>query len=467
MLRLLSSRVSCLALLALACASACGGSNNNGGNGGGGGGGSSGGGSSGGGGDPPHALGIVLLGESHAPSGGGSSVPVVSASFMPDSTALPKTCGTQVSGCTFVAAPQCGTTGSACGVGETCTWDSSCKPTCKAECTLQCAAGQECYFPSPNQPACRTAETFDAGAVAFAGTTTPITLFPPYQYASTSGGSPFLAGAPIEVQASGAAGAGFDKFDEKFTATTFLQTNPPIDTIPAATVFGTGPIPLSWTPGSDTIVVTVSGAGGVGTCTATDTAGTYQVPRAVVSAALGKGSSSLSLAVSRERDDWKKSETTHGQMVTAKVQPVGWLELTTTSTESASFQGCSIASETMCPDGCFDTQVDQYHCGSCATVCGANQTCVNGGCSTGTSTNCTTCETSAESGSCSSYYTSCELDSQCMSYAACAQGCGTGNTTCLSTCQSSYPTGYTEYANYTNCICFTACPTQCASLCGQ
>ena len=55
-------------------------------------------------------------------------------------------------------------------------------------------------------------------------------------------------------------------------------------------------------------------------------------------------------------------------MTTATVQPVGWLEMTTMSTESATFQGCGATGETMCPDGCYDTQTDQYHCGSCCTV---------------------------------------------------------------------------------------------------
>src|SRR5580658_5355662 len=55
----------------------------------------------------PHALGAVLLGESHAP--GGSSMPQVSAAFIPDSSALPQACSGQVDGCTVVAAPQCGT----------------------------------------------------------------------------------------------------------------------------------------------------------------------------------------------------------------------------------------------------------------------------------------------------------------------------------------------------------------------
>jgi hypothetical protein len=453
-----------MALALVAHVAGCGGSNPGLGNGGS----SSGGSNDGGAGsDPPHAVGTIVLGESHAPSGGGASTPMVLASFAPDSTALPQTCATQVAGCSFVAAPVCGASGIGCNVGEACTWDAGCHPKCTAQCTLTCGVGQECYFPSPNQPACRNSESFDAGAIAFAGTTTPITLFPPYQYDGQAGGAPFLAGAQLEVQASGATAAGFAKFDEKFTATTFLQTNPPIDKIPAQTVFGPGNVPIGWAPGNDTVVVTVSGVGGIATCTANDSAGSYQIPRAVVSAALGKGGgSALSLAVSRERNEWHKSESTRGQMTTAKVQPVGWLELTTISTEATSFQGCSLSTETMCVDGCFDTQVDPYHCGSCTTVCGSNQTCVGGTCTTGTTASCTTCESNANAGSCYSAYTTCTSDTQCGSYASCAQGCGT-DTTCRSSCQSTYPTGYQDYVGYYDCICYTACSSECSSACVQ
>jgi hypothetical protein len=412
-------------------------------------------------------MGTIMLAESHAPSGG-SSTPLVLASFIPDSTALPQTCATQVGGCTFVSSPKCGGSGSSCGEGEQCTWDSACNPTCTAACTLQCSTGQECYFASPNQPACRQTETFDAGALAFAGTTTPITLFPPYQYQASGTGAPFLAGAQLEVQASGAAGAGFDKFDEKFTATTFLQTNPPIDQISAADVFGTGSVPVSWAPGNDTINIVVSGLGGVATCTATDSSGSYQIPRAAVTAAMGAtGTSALTITVTREHDDWFKNETTHGTLTTATVQPVGWLEVSTASTETASFQGCTTAGETMCPDGCFDLETDEYHCGSCTTVCGSDETCNAGQCSGSTSTDCTTCQDSADTGTCSASLTTCDGDAECSEYASCFTACASGDTTCMSNCQSEYPTGYTDYQSYRDCICITACPTQCASACAD
>ena len=171
--------------------------------------------------------------------------------------------------------------------------------------------------------------------------------------------------------------------------------------------------------------------------------------------------------MTRARDEWHKDRTTHGSMTTATVQHAGWLELTTESSESASFQGCAGAGETMCPDGCFDTQSDQYHCGSCTVVCGANQACIAGQCSGGTTTDCTTCEQSAQTGVCASQTSTCETDSQCNSYATCSQACTAGNTTCLSTCESEHPTGYSDYLSYKDCVCFTACPTQCASACAQ
>jgi hypothetical protein len=417
----------------------------------------------GGGGDTPHALGAIVLGESHAPTGG-TSTPIVTAGFIPDSSALPKACSTQVDGCTFVTTPTCGT---GCGTGEQCAWDDSCNPTCQPACTLACGSGQECYFVSPGTPACRVTQSFDAGALAFAGTTTPITLFPPYSYDVMGMGAPFLAGAQIQVQASGASGAGFDKFDETFTATSFMQTNPPISQISSATIFGEGSVPVAWNPGSDSIIVTVTGAGGTITCDAQDSTGTFAIPRDAMNAAVGKGGgSALTLTVTRERDEWHKNETDHGTLVGATVQPTAWLELTTLSTETATFQGCQISTETMCPDGCYDLNSDPLHCGSCSTVCASGQSCAAGKCTTGTTTDCTSCETQADSSTCTTAYESCEGDSNCTSYATCDSGCS-GDATCISNCQTQYPTGYSEYSNYKSCICEVACTSQCTSECAN
>jgi hypothetical protein len=427
-----------------------------------------GGGGGSGGSDGAHALGTVVIAESHAPSGG-TSTPLVEASFVPDASAVAvQTCSTQIGGCDFVSTPQCGGSGSSCGEGEACTWDSACSPTCAATCTLGCATGQECYFVSPGLPACRPMQTFDAGVLAVAGTTTPITLFPPYAYQANGTGAPFLAGAQLEVQASGATGAGFGKFDHKVTATTFLQTSPALDSISATVVFGTGSIPVSWAAGSDTIRIAVSGVGGTATCTATDASGSFSIPRAAVNAALGaNGTSTLAITVTRERDDWFKGESTHGALAGATVQPVGWLEVSTESAETASFQGCAIAGETMCPDGCFDTPTDPDHCGGCSTVCSASQTCDNGQCVTGaTGSDCTTCQTSADTGTCASSFTTCGDSADCVNYGECVGGCVAGDTTCLSECESAYPDGFVDYESYVSCICTTACVAECASTSG-
>jgi hypothetical protein len=224
-------------------------------------------------------------------------------------------------------------------------------------------------------------QSFDAGALVFIGTTTPVTLFPPYSYQPSGGGTPFNPGASLEVQGSGAAGAGFDKFDEKFAATTLLLTSPPLDQIPMSTVFGLGSIPVAWNPGSDTVTITLSGNGGVATCSAQDSSGQFEIPRAAVTAVLGTaGGSSLALSITRERDTWDKSLSAHGMLTGATVQPVAWLEVSTFSSESATFQGCP-GTETQCPDGCFDTSSDPLHCGSCTVVCAANQSCISGQCS--------------------------------------------------------------------------------------
>jgi hypothetical protein len=446
--------LSCVALgSAVAYATGC--SSSSSGNGGGGG---------GGGGTPPHALGAILVGESHAP-GSVTSTPTVTAAFLPDASMVPQTCSTQVAGCTLTTTPVCGAMG--CGSGATCTFDASCQPTCQPACTLACGAGQQCYFASPNQPACRTTETFDAGALVFVGTTTPITLFPPYTYQGTAGIPPFTPATQIQVQASGASGAGFDAFMATTNATSLMKTNPPINQLPSATVFGLGALPIGWIPGSDTVTVSVAGAGGVVTCAAEDSSGQFQIPRAAIQAAQGAmGGSALSIAVTREHDDWNKSASTHGTLSTATVQPVGWVEISTVSSEAATIQGCPVTSETMCPDGCFDTSTDPLHCGSCTIICGSGQSCVSGQCTTGTTTDtCTTCETSADAATCAGVYATCTEDANCTSYGTCVQACTAGDTTCLDNCETEYPTGSSEFSSYEACICQTACTTQCATEC--
>lgn len=428
----------------------------------------SGGGSDGGGGGnaPPHALGAILVGESHAP-GSPISTPVVSATFLPDASMVPQTCTTQVAGCTLHTTPVCGAMG--CGSGSTCAFDASCQPTCQPACTLACGMGQECYFASPGQPACRTTESFDAGALVFVGTTSPITLFPPYTYPGMTGVPLFTPAGQIQVQASGATGAGFDMFTATTSATSLVKTNPPLDQIAKTAVFGLGALPVGWIPGSDTVTVSVAGAAGVVTCAADDSSGNFQIPRAAIQAAQGAtGGSSLAIAVTREHDDWNKNVSTHGTLSTATVQPIGWVEISTVSSEAATIQGCTDPAQTMCPDGCFDTSSDALHCGSCTVICGSGQACVSGQCTTGSgTTDCTTCETTADSSTCASSYDACTADANCTSYGTCAAACAAGDTTCLGNCETEYPTGSSEFASYKVCICETACTSQCSTQCAQ
>jgi hypothetical protein len=410
--------------------------------------------------ESPHAEGQILLGEAHT-STGSTSAPVVSVSFVPDTSAV-KACGVEVMGsCKVTRAPKCATK---CGVGETCAWSDSCAPTCKKACTKACDMGEECYFPSEGAAAqCRKTETFDSGAVAFAGTTQPITLYPPYAFESTGKGAPFLAGADLTVQGSGAAmgEAGFSAWQMSAKATTFLQTG--LEKTTTDVVFGSAALPVKWTPGSDTIQISLSGAGGAVVCQADDAKGAFDVPRDVVNEALGT-SSTLSIAVSRQRKEVKKGIATQGTLTTAKLQPEGWVKVTTFSTETKSFQGCT-GGQAMCGGKCTDTSSDDLNCGKCGNACTGGTTCSSGTCTSGGGATCQTCSTSAQSGSCKTAVTQCNNSSACSGLISCIQGCSS-NSTCIDNCAtySTYSSGITLYNNLINCIC-GACASECASQC--
>jgi hypothetical protein len=335
----------------------------------------------------PHAVGTITLGESRA-SGTGDSNPVISATFLPDAK-LKKQCTKKVGACEMTQIPKCttGTTATGCASGETCTFDDNCAAKCVKACTKVCGAGEECTFSSTAPPAdqgmaCRKRDRFDAGAIAFAGTTQAITLFPPYAVTPDGNGAPFLAKSEIRVQAAGAASAGFEKFDEKFTSTTFLETEPPLRDISKATVFGSGPIPISWVPGEDAVYVSVTGPLGTAKCGADDKKGAFDLPRNVVQEVMGSTgtSSSLTLAVTRERRETRKDKKTIGTLGGGqKVQPVGWIELVTTSGESFSYAACGTG-QTMCGELCTNTTSDIKNCGSCGNVCPTSYYCSAGLC---------------------------------------------------------------------------------------
>ena len=98
--------------------------------------------------DGPHALGTIILGESH-PAGSGKTVPTVGASFIPDVDGVGggAACTESVAGCQIALVPDCQ---DSCDADQYCGFDAGCKPTCQAICDEQCGAGEVCYFPAPN-----------------------------------------------------------------------------------------------------------------------------------------------------------------------------------------------------------------------------------------------------------------------------------------------------------------------------
>jgi hypothetical protein len=325
---------------------------------------------------------------------------------------------------------------------------------------MSCATDEECYFPSEGAAAeCRKKETFDSGAVAFGGTTVPITLYPPYKYSGPSTGAPFLAGADITVQGSGAAGAGFTQWQQSIKATQFLQTG--LDKLTPTQVFSTSALPIDWTAGQDKITITLAGQGGAAVCDADDTKGHADIDRAAVDAALGT-SSTLSVSITRQHMDIKKGVSTKGMLSTSKIQSEGWVKIQTYSSESTSFQGCTNGLA-MCGGKCTDLMTDSLNCGKCGTAC-SGTSCSEGTCGGGAT--CDMCYASAQTGVCKSYFDACTNNTSCVNLTSCIANCGS-NSTCQQNCFTTYSAGTTAYNNRRNCLCNTACVNECKTECGN
>jgi hypothetical protein len=398
--------------------------------------------------DPPHALGTISLGESHA-SGGGASRPFVSAVFVPDAAST-KSCDREVAGCRVRTVPKCGDQG--CPSGEFCAFDDACKAVCKPTCGKSCPTGEVCVKQG-GEETCTKATSFDAGPIAFSGTTTAITLFPPYSYEADAQGAPYLPGATIKVQAQGAAEAGFEAFAEEFTATTFVQTSPKLSELPRAKVFGTDPLPVAWVAGKDAIQITIAGARGGATCDADDATGKFDLPRAVVDAVLEDDATFLSVSVARVRKETRKGKKTKGSIPGVTIQPDGWLDLVTSSTESASFQGCP-GGGAICGDQCVDVKNDRANCGGCGKVCA-------GECTAGKCLDCDGCLAKAQAtgGACKATRDACLADAACKALDQCLLGCGEG-TSCQRDCQSKHSAGTAKLQPFIECLS-TTCAQDC------
>jgi hypothetical protein len=327
---------------------------------------------------------VITLGESRSSSTGDSS-PIISAAFAPDAKAK-TACTRKVGECEMAEVPKCRTgTAEGCRSGEVCSFDNDCQATCIKACTKTCQAGEVCTLVSTSASedgsgmTCKKKERFDAGAIAFSGTTTPITLFPPYAITPDGNGAPFMARSEIHVQATGASAAGFEKFDEKFTSTTFLETNPPLSELSKADIFGNGDLVIGWVPGEDHVIITATGPFGAAKCEAKDADGQYPLAREVIDEVMGSSSGSsgsFSITVTRERREVRRDKKAIGSP-----NEKGFLELITTSSETQSFQACS-AGYSMCGGSseCVNLQTDRYNCGACGKTCASTQYCSSGYC---------------------------------------------------------------------------------------
>jgi len=409
-------------------------------------------------------MGTITVIEAHATTGG-NATSTVAAGFIPDAATAAPRCTRTVAGCEVMLAPDCSNT---CGAKQYCAFDAGCKATCKPVCDSTCADNEECYFPTPTTSGCRQRQSFDAGTLTLSGTTTPVTLFPPYSFKGIDSGSLFNDGAALSVTATGAASAGYRSFSESFTATHLFRTEPKLDKLGITDVFGAGNIPIRWSAGQDTILVTAtviakSGKTGTFTCKADDTTGKFDVPREAIKAVLAANDplDKLTLAVTRNKLQSIYDLGTMGMIPGVEVQPVGWLDLATSSTETTAFEGCG-NDEQVCGNVCVNTSTNA-HCGSCDNACASGDTCMTDTCSGPAA--CQSCFNTASTGSgtCASAYAACTNNADCAALRTCILACTDG--TCQQNCVNAHPNSLTLYNMGPNCICQTGCPTECSSEC--
>ncbi|MGH1346390.1 MAG: hypothetical protein ACRBN8_32790 [Nannocystales bacterium] len=195
-------------------------------------------------------------------------------------------------------------------------------------------------------------------------------------------GAPYVPGGTVELEASGAFDAGFEEFSVEFLATTIVDAQ--LDSISLAEAYGDGQIAVQWTPGTDeiTVTVSVSGAGGrVGSllCEADDPSGSFNVSRDAIRAAVDdQDVVGLSLQVTRRRSEQVMGLSTVGDLLYAEVQPTGWLDLVSSSSEFRTLENCDL--EVCGDEQCVDLLSDEQHCGACGEACSAGGTCTSGVC---------------------------------------------------------------------------------------
>ncbi len=334
----------------------------------------------------PHALGDIGVGEERL--GSDKRWSFAYAAF----TAGPSTyhrCTKLIDGCRAQLVPHCkeSTAPSGCNGDDLCEFDEACAAYCKPtpHCSPGCSIYQRCVF-AQGAPVCQLIEELGAGTLSFTGTSPPLMLDPPYMYLDSSGSVVLVPDNSIHVTATGATAAGFDAFDVSFTSTSIIHGK--LDQLPRLLVFGTGPLTLSWPAGTDKVTVSLSGDGGDVTCGASDAAGRVDIPRTLIDYLrdpnTGDGSlpptGELSIGIRRERVTLDKNQRTHGPYTTGTLPSVGWLQLTTFSSEIARYKSCGENLSYCDVSDCFDLRNDPNNCGACGNRCDASQYCASGVC---------------------------------------------------------------------------------------
>lgn len=332
-----------------------------------------------------HAVGVITLSEFHAT--GDNPTPSASAVFYPNTAgglAAGSSCVEEVAGCKVTRTATCDP---ACDIyaGEYCAFDELCQPTCIKYCNAGCSATtEECYFDASGVAACRPRENFDAGTIVVQGSPQNLTLLPPapYTYSGDEGSAPYIPGGSMTIVATGASVAGFGAFQVPFVATNILQSSPALSSLTLGAVFGTADLTVGWQPGSDILDLTGTVLRGstmrAFDCPAVDVVGSAVVPRQVLELAGGEPST-VSITLTRTRSTIAKGLATVGTLTNHTVEPEGWVEVLTTSTETHTFQGCS-SYQRLCGDACIDVTFDNANCGACGKVCGAGTECWDGQC---------------------------------------------------------------------------------------
>jgi hypothetical protein len=109
--------------------------------------------------------------------------------------------------------------------------------------------------------------------------------------------------------------------------------------------------------------------------------------------------------------------------------------------------------------------------GSATTGGGTTGSATTGGGTTGSAETCSICQNKAygAGGACESVGDTCSNDNRCQTLQICGSNCGNfADTTCINQCAggSPDPTVVNKYNAAVDCICNTACASECSNVCG-